>query len=280
MKKLIGLLALVGITASAFSQTSNMSCCAASATEAYAQNGSDKNFMGKHDEPLPFHYLSANGKDITYTTADGKTAHGWEVKAATNTPYYIFVIHEWWGLNDYVKQEAEKLGKDLGVNVIALDLYDNVVTSTREDAAKAMQAVTTDRATAIVKGAYAYVGGNARVFTIGWCFGGGWSLQSTLIGGSQAVGCIMYYGQPEKDVDRLKKLNTDVLGFFGNLDQYPSPQVVTEFADNMNKAGKKLYLNRYEATHAFANPSNPNFNKEATEDAYKKVLAFVKERMK
>lgn len=280
MKKLIGLLALAGITSSAFSQTSNISCCAASATEAYAQNGSDKNFMGKHDEPLPFHYLSANGKDITYATADGKTAHGWEVKAATNTPYYLFVIHEWWGLNDYVKQEAEKLGKDLGVNVIALDLYDNVVTSTREDAAKAMQAVTTDRATAIVKGAYAYVGGNARVFTIGWCFGGGWSLQTTLIGGSQAVGCIMYYGQPEKDVDRLKKLNADVLGFFGNLDQYPSPQVVTEFADNMNKAGKKLYLNRYEATHAFANPSNPNFNKEATEDAYKKVLAFVKERMK
>jgi carboxymethylenebutenolidase len=280
MKKFIGFLTLIGITGTAMSQSGNMTCCAASATEAYAQNGSDKNFMAKHDEPIPFHYESENGKDITYATADGKTAHAWEVKSANGSPYYLFVIHEWWGLNDYIKQEAEKLGRDLGINVIALDLYDNVVTSTREEAAKAMQAVTTDRATAIVKGAYAYAGAKAKVFTIGWCFGGGWSLQSTLIGGSQAVGCIMYYGQPEKDVERLKTLHADVLGFFGNLDQYPSPQVVSEFADNMNKAGKKLYLNRYEATHAFANPSNPNFNKDATEDAYKKVLVFVKDRMK
>ncbi|MBZ5855651.1 dienelactone hydrolase family protein [Flavihumibacter profundi] len=280
MKKSIALISFLAIAGSLAAQTSNMSCCAASATEAYAMNASDKNFTSKHDEPLPFSYSSENGKDISYTTADGKTAHAWEVKSAKPTKYYLFVIHEWWGLNDYIKQEAEKLGKDLGVNVIALDLYDNVVTTTREEAAKAMQSVTTDRATAIINGAYAYAGGSAKVFTIGWCFGGGWSLQASLLGGKQAVGCIMYYGQPEKDIERLKTLQPDVLGFFGNLDQYPSPQIVTEFADNMNKAGKKLLLNRYEATHAFANPSNPNFNKEATEDAYKKVLAFVKERIK
>jgi len=51
------------------------------------------------------------------------------VKAAGPTKKYLFVIHEWWGLNDYIKQEAEKLQKELGVNVIALDLYDGKVTS-------------------------------------------------------------------------------------------------------------------------------------------------------
>jgi carboxymethylenebutenolidase len=279
MKKMLICCLLLGAAGRLAAQT-NMACCAASATEVYAMNAADKNFASKHDEPLPFHYSSENGKDISYPTADGQTAHAWEVKAAKKTSYYLFVVHEWWGLNDYIKQEAEKLGRDLGVNVIALDLYDKAVASTREDAAKAMQAVKTERAIAIINGAYAYAGKNAKVFTIGWCFGGGWSLQASLLGGKQAVGCIMYYGQPEKDVERLKTLNPDVLGFFGNLDQYPSPQVVTEFAENMTKAGKKLYLNRYEATHAFANPSNPNFNKEATEDAYKKVLAFVRERIK
>jgi carboxymethylenebutenolidase len=48
----------------------------------------------------------------------------------------------------------------------------------------------------------------------------------------------------------------------------------------MEKAGKKLYLNRYEANHGFANPSNPDFNKEATADAYAKLTAFIRERMK
>lgn len=280
MKKFIFSVFLTAWSLLSMAQNNNMACCAPQATETYALNAGDQNFRNKHDEPLPFQYVSANGKDISYKTADGKTAHAWEVRATKPTHYYLFVIHEWWGLNDYVKQEAEKLGGELGINVIALDLYDNVVTSTREEAAKAMQAVTTDRATAIIKGAYAYAGEKAKVFTIGWCFGGGWSLQATLLGGKQAAGCMMFYGQPEKDVEKLKTLNADVIGFFGNLDQWPSPQVVNEFAENMNKAGKKLLLNRYEAPHAFANPSNPSFNKEATEDAYKKVLAFVKERMK
>ncbi len=255
-----------------------VSCCAAMATESFAQNASSKSFRMSHDEPIPFKYQSDAGKDINYATPDGKTAHAWEVKSATPTKNYLFVVHEWWGLNDYIKQEAEKLGRDLGINVIALDLYDNVVATNREDAAKTMQSVKTERAEAIIKGAYKYAGDDARVFTIGWCFGGGWSLQATLLGGKQAAGGIMYYGQPEKDVEKLKKLNADVIGFFANQDQWPSPQVVDEFAENMNKAGKKLLLNRYDATHAFANPSNPNFNKEATDDAYKKVLAFIRER--
>jgi carboxymethylenebutenolidase len=279
MKKNLFTAFLLCCFTAASAQNSDASCCAASATEVYAINAKDKNFISKHDEPLPFHYASANGKDINYATADGKMAHAWEVKAAAATPYYLFVVHEWWGLNDYIKKEAEQLSQELGINVVAVDLYDNVVASTREDAAKTMQSVKTERAMAILKGAYVYAGKEARVFTMGWCFGGGWSLQTTLLGGEQAVGCIMYYGQPEKDVEKLKTLHADVIGFFGNLDQYPSPQMVTEFVENMQKAGKKLLVNRYEAPHAFANPSNPGFNKEATADAHKKAIDFIKERM-
>jgi carboxymethylenebutenolidase len=279
MRNIISCSLLMIFSNAIFAQT-QMSCCAASATEAYAQNASDKNFRMKHNEPLPFTYNSENGKDITFKTGDGKTGHGWEVKSEKPSKYYLFVIHEWWGLNDYIKRTSEQLGKDLGMNVIAIDLYDNKVASTGEDAADFMQSVQPERAVSIIKGVYEYAGPDARVFTIGWCFGGGWSLQTALLGGKQLAGCIMYYGQPEKDVEKLKTLNADVLGFFSNIDQWPTPQVVTEFAENMNKAGKKLYLNRYDADHGFANPSNPAHDKVASEDAYKKVLAFVKERMK
>jgi carboxymethylenebutenolidase len=142
-----------------------------------------------------------------------------------------------------------------------------------------VQSVTTDRAHAILQGAIAYAGPQARIFTIGWCFGGGWSLQSCLLAGKQAAGCVMYYGMPEKDLDRLKDLHADVLGIFGNKDQGITPKMVDEFAANMEKAGRKLMLKRYDAGHGFANPSNPIFDKEASADAYKAVLAFLKPRL-
>lgn len=255
-------------------------CCEPSAIDAYAMNGADRNFRQQHPEPLPFHYASAAGKDINYPTPDGQTAHGWEVKAAKPSAYTLFVVHEWWGLNDYIKQTAEKLGKELGINVVALDLYDGQVAATRDEAGKLMQAVEIDRAVAIIEGAFTYVGEKAKVFTIGWCFGGGWSLQAAMIGGSQTAGCVMYYGAPEKRIDRLKTLQCDVIGFFGNLDKWPNPAAVTEFAENMEKAGKKLVVNRYNANHGFANPSNPDHDKDATIDAHFKTINFIRGRMK
>jgi len=257
-----------------------MNCCAPTAPEKFAMLASDKSFVMSHTEPLPFTYNSAKGHDITYKTSDGADAHAWEVKADKTTNYYLFVVHEWWGLNDYIKQETERLANELGVNAIALDLYDKKVATTREDAGKIMQSVKQDRAMAIIHGAYNYVGGNAKVLTIGWCFGGGWSLQTAIEGGKQVVGCVMYYGMPEKDVDRLKKLNCDVIGFFASKDQWINPQVVEEFKQNMQKAGKNVTTYEYDAEHGFANPSNPIYNKEATEDAHAKAIAFMKERIK
>ena len=97
-----------------------MNCCSPTATEKFAMLASDKSFVMSHAEPLPFTYNSAKGHDITYKTSDGTDAHAWEVKADKNTNYYLFVIHEWWGLNDYIKQETERLANELGVNAIAL----------------------------------------------------------------------------------------------------------------------------------------------------------------
>jgi len=256
------------------------SCCSPSATDAFAQLASQKPFEMSHLEPRAFHFQTENGKPIVFKAADGSDAYGWEIKSKTPTTNFLLIIHEWWGLNDYIKQEAELFWKDLGnVNVIVLDLYDKKVATTREDAVKYVQAVTTERAQAIIKGALTFAGPKARIFTLGWCFGGGWSLQTTLLAGSQAAGCVMYYGMPEKDIERLKTLHADVLGIFGNKDQGITPKVVDEFAANMSQAGKKLLLKRYDAVHAFANPSNPGFDKSARDDAYKNAIAFLKDRM-
>jgi carboxymethylenebutenolidase len=280
MKKLLLLTLLLSSAIFAFSQ-SKMACCNQSATQKFAMLASEKSFVRSHKNPLPIHFQSTIGKAITYKTSDGKDANAYVLMAKRPTNNYLFVVHEWWGLNDYVKRESEKMYNDLGdVNVIALDLYDGKVATTREEAGKYMQEVKEDRAKAIINGAIAHVGAKAKIATIGWCFGGGWSLQTTILAGKQAIGCVMYYGMPEQDVNRLKTLHADVLGNFANKDQWINPKVVARFEEDMKTAGKKLTVHQFDADHGFANPSNPVYNSEATRNAYAYTLDFLKPRLK
>ena len=280
MKKIVLFLMMAISSITIFAQPQMAACCTPVATEKFALLASDNSFVMSHEAPLPFVYRSESGQDITFKAADGTDAHGWMVKASKATDYYLFVIHEWWGLNDYIKQESEKLGNELGVNVIALDLYDKKVATTPDEARTIMQSVKTERAVNIIKGAYTYAGNKAKVFTIGWCFGGGWSLQTALLGGSQVMGCVMFYGMPEADVNKLKTLHSDVIGFFANKDGFITPKIVDEFKEHMKEADKKLTVYQYDAEHGFANPSNPHFDKDATADSHAKAVAFIKERMK
>ncbi|HEX3384522.1 MAG TPA: dienelactone hydrolase family protein [Mucilaginibacter sp.] len=281
MKKILLLVLSVFCSMCVFCQ-GKMACCAKqSATQQFAMLASNKKFVMSHPNPRAYHFQSDIGKAITYPTADGKTANAFEFKAKKPTNNWLLVVHEWWGLNDFVKHESEKLYNDLGdVNVLDLDLYDGKVATTREDAGKLMQTVNDTRAQAIINGAIAYVGPKARIATVGWCFGGGWSLQTSLLAGKQDVACVMYYGMPEKDVNRLKTLNGDVLGNFANKDGFITPKVVAQFEADMKTAGKKLELHQYDADHGFANPSNPIYNSEATKDAYAHTLAFLKTKLK
>jgi len=280
MKKLLLFALFISYAFTGFAQ-SKMACCSKSATQQFAMLASDKKFIMAHPKPLPIHFQSSIGKSITYNTPDGKTADAYELKAKTPTNNYILVIHEYFGLNDYVKKESEEIYNDLGnVNIIDLDLYDGKVTADRAEAGKLMQSVKDDRADAIIKGAIAYAGPKAHIATLGWCFGGGWSLQASLLAGNQAVACVMYYGMPEQDVNKLKTLHTDVLGNFANQDQWINTKVVAKFAEDMKAAGKILYLHQYDANHAFANPSSPASNPTAAADAYKNTIAFYKARLK
>jgi len=281
MKKILLVALLLSSATITFAQ-SKMACCAnPSATKQFAMLASDKKFVMSHPVPLKYHFQSTIGKAITYNTPDGKTANAFFFKAKHHTNNYLLVVHEWWGLNDWIKKESETLYNNLGdVNVIDLDLYDGQVATTREDAGKFMQAVKEDRAQAIIKGAIEYAGPKARIATIGWCFGGGWSLQTALLAGKQSIACVMYYGMPEQDVNKLKTLNCDVLGNFAAKDGWINPKVVAKFQDDMKTAGKNLTAHEFDADHGFANPSNPIYNSQATTEAYGYTLAFLKPRLR
>jgi len=258
------------------------SCCAKpSSTETFAMLTHNDKFVATHLDPKPFTLSNPIGKDITFKTADGKEGRAYEIKAEKPTNNYVFVIHEWWGLNDYIKQESEKIFKTLGnVNVIAIDLYDNKIAAVKDSAAKYMQNVKAERAEAIIKGVLSHVGTKANIATIGWCFGGGWSLQSTLLAGKQSKACVMYYGMPEEKMEKLKTLNAPVLFVWPEQDQWINKEVVTKFDANMKTANKSLMIKSYNADHAFANPSNPKFSKEFADDAFKHAIEFIKLHLK
>jgi carboxymethylenebutenolidase len=282
MKTIYLFIAVLFCISTAFAQGDATTVCHTSSTEKFAMFASNKDFNNEHQKPRKYIHISQEGgKMITFITPDGQDANGYLLQAKNKTDNWIFVFQEWWGLNDNIKRQAEQLYKDLGnVNVIALDMYDGKVSAERETAARYMQEFKQDRGDNIVKGALDYAGKNARVGTIGWCFGGGQSLLASITAGKQAAGCVIYYGMPTDDLEKIKSLNADVLGIFAGRDKYITTEIVKKFENNMKAAGKNIVVKSYDAEHGFANPSNPIFNKDATEDAYKLTLEFFKQRLK
>ncbi len=282
MKKL-SLIFILVIAFAGIAKAQQKSCCqVALASNGMAVFADDEAFRKSHLAPIPYVHSNALGTKVSFPGSDGKTAWAYEIKAKTKSDKYLFVIQEWWGLNDYIIKEADQLYTDLGsdVNVLAVDLYDGKVATNRDSAGKYMKELSPERGAAIIQGAIKYAGAKAKIASIGWCMGGGWSLQTALLAGKQDIGCVMYYGMPVQDVAKLKTLNTDVLGIFAKQDKWITVEQANEFEKNMKAAGKKVEVHFYDADHAFANPSNPQYDKTATADAYKISLAYLKSHLK
>lgn len=203
-------------------------------------------------------------------------------KGATGPVPAVLVIHEWWGLNDNIRHWADRLA-DAGYAALAVDLYGGTVATNREEAMAAMKSVDEAAATAILQAAHAFLESDERIRAprtgvIGWCFGGGWSLKTAMrVEGIDAA--VVYYGHipPPTEAASLK---ADVFGVFGSQDQGIPLDGVREFAGAAERAGHAFAVNVYDAPHAFANPSNARYDKVSAEDAWDKVQAFLKGKLR
>ena len=289
MKKLILFLPIIAVTLlwsswqkpvehrSMINKEEIISCMNSETIEAYLQEASTSAFSNMHPNVKMASQEPMLGNMIQFKTSDGLTANGYFIPSKKKSKKWLIVIQEWWGLNENIKHEADKYSKDLqDMNILAVDMYDGKVAATADSAAKIMRSVDMNRLANIIRGAITLAGDKASIYTVGWCFGGMWSLQSAILAGSQAKGTVMFYGRPESNLEKLKSIQCDVIGFFGNLDRSPAPAMVTEFENNMKAVGKNLVTHKYEAGHGFANPSNPSFNAAAAADSYSKAIAFLK----
>jgi carboxymethylenebutenolidase len=239
----------------------------------------DQEFKDAHDTPREA-AATFSGKMVDIPVENDEAGKAYALMPATKSNKYLFVIHEWWGLNDNIKEEAERLFGELEeVNVWALDLYDGKVATNPDNAGKFMQSVKEERARAIINGALAMAGDDAEIATVGWCFGGGWSLKASIMAEDRGKACVLYYGMPVQKADELAPIEAPILGIFAEKDGWITPEVATNFENLAKATGESIAIHQFDAEHAFANPSNPAYNEEAAQQANKLTLEFLQKHL-
>jgi carboxymethylenebutenolidase len=191
----------------------------------------------------------------------------------------IIVIHEWWGLNDWVKEQAQKYAGQ-GYVALAVDLYRGKVAATPDDAHILMRGLADDRGLRDLEAAFAYLSSRpdvdaSRIGAVGWCMGGGWSIKLAEDQPKLAA-CVVNYGALPSDPAIIAKIHAPVLGNFGADDQGIPASDVRAFEAAMKAAGKPADIKIYDgAGHAFQNPNNKQgFRPEAAADAAQRINAF------
>jgi carboxymethylenebutenolidase len=223
--------------------------------------------------------FAAQGKNVSYPSGSD-TIHGLLYTPSGKGPFpAIVVIHEWWGLNDWVKEQASKLS-DEGYVTLAVDLYRGKVASAPDEAHELMRGLPQDRADGDLRAAVAFLktqkGVNPeRIGAIGWCMGGGFSLDMALQEPTLAAD-VVNYGHLATDEDSLKRINAPILGIFGAQDRGISVEDVNKFEQQLMKLGKKVEIKIYpDAGHGFENPNNTaGYRAADAADAWQRFTAF------
>ncbi|MBV0933911.1 dienelactone hydrolase family protein [Marinobacterium weihaiense] len=189
----------------------------------------------------------------------------------------VLLIHEWWGLNDQIKAVAAELAEQ-GFIALAVDLYGGEVADTPEGARTLMSSVDPVQATETLTGWVDWLRdheqSNSHVGTLGWCFGGGWSLDASLATPVDAT--VIYYGNVRRTPAQLSTLQSPVLGHFGTLDKSIDAAMVGDFQRAMAEADQpEPIIHWYVADHAFANPTGARYDADDAALAWSRSLAFL-----
>ncbi|MFB6283195.1 MAG: dienelactone hydrolase family protein [Halobacteria archaeon] len=220
----------------------------------------------------------------TNTTLGGTP--GYLAEPAANGIYPgVLMIHEWWGLNGNIRHMADVLAGH-GYTVFAIDLYGGEVASNSSEARRLSGRVRENQSEAVEKmeNATRDLRGlsetTGQVASLGWCFGGGESLQLSL-SDAELNATVIYYGTVTTNRSKLRHIDPPVLGIFGEKDQVVPLKTVRKFNRTLTELGIKHQIEIYpDAGHAFANPSGESFHPNATKDAWNKTLDFLDRNLK
>lgn len=229
--------------------------------------------------------FSATGSAVSYSSGNEKVQAYVAVPAGKGPFPAIVVIHEWWGLNDWVRECTKKLA-DQGYLALAVDLYRGKATADPNEAHELMRGVPGDRATRDLAAAVAYLktrpdARKDRIGAIGWCMGGGYALSMALTIPDLAA-CVVNYGSLVTEPSSIAKIACPILGHFGEDDRGIPAASVREFEKACKTAGKSVDIKLYPgAGHAFINENNTaGYRAAAAQDAWTRTFAFFEKTLK
>jgi carboxymethylenebutenolidase len=222
---------------------------------------------------------------ITYKSGDDTVSGYLALPDGAGKHPAIIVIHEYWGLNDWVKEQAQKYAAQ-GFVALAVDLYRGRVAANPDEAHVLMRGLPDDRGMRDLEAAYAYLSSRpdvnaGKIGSIGWCMGGSWSVKLA-VDQPKLAACVVNYGWLPSEPALVAKIKAPVQGNFGADDQGIAPKDVKAFEAAMKADGKIADIKIYDgAGHAFQNPNNKQgYRAEATADASQRISAFFQKYLR
>jgi len=222
---------------------------------------------------------------VQFPAPDGTVSAFLALPATRGKHPALVVIHEWWGLTDWVKGETEKFAQQ-GYVALAVDLYRGKVTDDPMEAHELMRGLPDDRAVSDLEAAFNYLAARKdvqpnRIGSVGWCMGGGFSLQLA-IHEPRLAACVVNYGALPTDNAELRQIHAPLLGNFGGLDRGITPDDVHAFEQRMTSLHKSVNVKIYaDAGHAFENPTNVKGYRAAdAADSWTRMTVFLRRTLK
>ncbi len=228
---------------------------------------------------------SVDSETLAYADVNDKLVYGYLAypSGVTEPLPAIVMIHEWWGLNDNIRAMANRLAAE-GYMVLAVDLYGGETAASAGAARVKMLKVVENPAAARdnLRQAVDFlkIAGAPGIASLGWCFGGGWSLNSAMLFPGDLDATVVYYGQLTDDDEKLAAIDAPLLGLFGAIDRGITVESVNAFQAALQRLRKEHEIHIYPGVgHAFANPTGDNYNREAAEDAWQRTIEFLAENL-
>jgi carboxymethylenebutenolidase len=210
--------------------------------------------------------------------SNGAIASGYRADPPSLSHLGVVVIQEWWGLNDHVKDVADRFAAR-GFVALAPDLYHGTVTQSPDEAGKLLMALDISRAEQDLRGAVLHLRGltGKAVGTVGFCMGGALSLFAACTSPAEVGACVIYYGGHPKVSFDFDRLVAPVLGHWAE-DDASANATRDRCLVELTKRGKPPTFHTYPGTkHAFFNDTRPAvYAKEAAELSFSRTVEFLK----
>lgn len=220
-------------------------------------------------------------QQIEFTRPDGQTAPGFyaEPDGQPNAPG-IVVIQEWWGLNDQIKRVG-KQWTDAGYRVLIPDLYRGEKALDTQEAEHKMDELDFgDAATQDVRGAVQYLKQDSdQVGVIGFCMGGVLAVLAAMYAPETDV-AISWYGIPPDEAGDPTTIDIPLQCHFAKDDSFFPIETADAFEEKLKAGNVNYEAYRYDAKHAFANEDWANYNREASQQAWQRSMAFFEKHLK